>query len=337
MSEITSQKSHFDICTSILKHCNSLFIKGVNNGQIELPQEWTLPVASLGLYLYTSVEDLLYFTDGDETLLKKLGFQCNFSNQVFLPWFKSPGIQICPINLTTQSFEKPKNGLVRDVPVFFKKVHRSVLNETKLTQANVESKDNIPVFITSNPIDAMLLTASGLLAVGLGSDSVLKGQIKYLSQLQRPLILLVNNCKKTEQCAELFVFALERYSKTSIIFTPGTVRDYVLNVDITPEEAISGIEFISKRLMKKNNGKSNYERNIDIIEACNKLPITSQIDFMRFVKLEGAREYAHFSQSLRLMADLLDAKVGLEQAREITNARYGTTIFIQAKNQIKLN
>jgi hypothetical protein len=337
MSVSAPNKSNFEICTNILKHCNTMFIEGVSKGQIKLPHDWDIPSSALGLYLYTCIEDLLYFTGNDETLLKQLGFHCDLENQLFIPWFRSPGIQICPIDIETQTFSKPKGGLVRDLPIFYKKVHRTVSNEGQLTKDKVESKDTIPIFVTSDPIDAMLLIAMGFLAIGLGTSSVLKGQLKYLSQLQRPLIFLGINCKKTEQCAELFVFALERYCKTYVLFTPCTVREYILNVELDPEVAKSGVEFIAQRIMNKHNGKSDYERNIDIIEASQKLPTTSQIEFKRFVKLEGATEYAHFSQSLRFMADLMDAKVGIVQAREITNAKFGTTIFIQSNNHIKLN
>lgn len=337
MSKSTQKKSNFEICADILRHCNSFFLAAVNNGTIVLPDDWKVPVTSLGLYLYSSVEDLLYFTDEDETLLRHLGFHCDFENQLFMPWFKSPGIQVCPVNMKTLELEKPKGGLVRNLPIFYKKVHKSVTNEGKLTKENVESKDTIPIFVTADPIDAMLLIASGFLAIGLGASSVLKGQLKYLAQLQKPLIFLGSNCKKTEQSAELFVFALERYIKTFIIFTPNSVREFILNGDIDPELANSGVEFIANRIMKKNNGKSDYERNIDIIEASNKLPTPSQLEFMRLVKLEGAKEYAHFSQSLRFMADLMDAKVSLDQARDITQARFGTTVFIQSKCKIKLN
>ncbi|MGK2231375.1 MAG: hypothetical protein ACI92O_000533 [Colwellia sp.] len=336
MATPPKKNTNFEICTNILKHCNTLFIEAVNSGHIKLPKDWNVPVANIGLYLYTCVEDLLYFTGDDETLLKQLGFHCELENRLFMPWFRSPGIQICPIDLENQIFEKPKCGLVRDVPIFFKKIHRSVSNETQLTKEKVESKDIIPIFVTSDPIDTMLLIANGFLAIGLGTSSVLKGQLKYLSQLQRPLIYLGSNNKKNEQCAELFVLALERYCKTYVFFTPGTVRSFILNQDIDPELATSGVEFISNRIMNKNNGKSDYERNIDIIETSMKLPKTSQLEFTRFVKLNGATDYAYFSQSLRFMADLMDAKVGIDQAREITNSRFGTTIFIQSNNQIKL-
>ncbi len=216
-------KNNFALCTAILKHCNLLFLKGVEKGTIQLPEQWKLPASSLGLYLYSSVEDLLYFTDGDAVLLKQLGFLCDVQDQVFLPWFKNPGIQICPVDLETQTCNKPNDGWVRDVPIFFKKIHKTVINEGKLTKEKVESKDTMPVFVTSDPLDAMLLIASGFLAVGLGTNSVLKGQLKHLSQLQRPLIFLGEDNKKTEQAAELFVYALERYSRTFVMFTPKTI------------------------------------------------------------------------------------------------------------------
>jgi hypothetical protein len=325
MTSNPPSNANFAICKAILNHCNTLFIKSVNDKSIVLPEGWDFPIKSLSLYLYTSIEDLLYYTDGDVGLLKALGFHCPLENQLFMPWFKSPGIQICPVNLETLEMSKPEGGLVRDVPFLFKMVNKSSL------------KDKLPIFITSDPVDAMLLNASGFLAIGLGSPNVLKGQIRHLAQLQRPLIYLGPTSKKTEQSAELFVYSLEKFCNTFVMFTTDSVREFIVNLEVEPDMALSGVEFIAQRLMHKDNGKTGYERNIEVIEASQKLPTTSQSQFLRYVKLDGGQEYAHFSQSLRFMADLIDAKVGLDQARDITYNKYGTTVFIQSKNQIKLN
>lgn len=322
-SEVSMRNVNFTICQKLLKHCKNLFLTAVADGEIQLPQNWSVPHENLGLYMYSNIEDLLYFVDGDRLLLNQLGFVEDYQNQVFVPWFKSVGLQLCPVDTERWVIEKPSKGLNREFPLFY-----------KMVAANKEKSS--PVLVTNDGLNSMLLNAQGNLAIGLGANGVLKGQIKHLAKLPNPLIYICDNSKISEHAAEQLVYALGKFSNIQIMFLPNDIREFILNQEIDLSTANDGLEFVAKRIMTKDNGKNEYERNIDIISAANKFNETFKTRFYRFAKLSGCKKLAHFSHSLRLMADLIDAGISTDEARRITSDRFGTTIFIKDNNATKL-
>jgi hypothetical protein len=317
-----SKSQYYKQISLTLQYCQELYLKHLKQGRITLPALWKTPHEKMEFFFFSSVEDLLSLPDNDEKLLKYLGFYDLPEKTLFIPWFKDKGLQLCPIDPMHWTMLKPEKGFVRDVPYLFKKVLKT------------ECKD-LPVIVTQDPIDALLLTSQGELAIALASPSLLKRQLTYLAKLENPLIFLTDNSKQSEGNAEMFVYALEKFATTSILMSDQSVRDFIINDGMAQRKDVSGIEFIAQRIMEKNNGKSTYARNIEIIEASQKLPENKQYSFKHFVEKEGGRFYDHFAQAFRFFADLIDAKQTVEDAKAMVYKRFGLDIYIREASNIK--
>lgn len=325
MKTVTKSEK-YRVTQSLLTYCQKKFRYALNAQRVTLPSQWhKFDLDALSLYQYPEDEnDLLFYTDRDRKKLKELGWlKPSLKGRVFIPWFKSTGVQLCPIDLTKWEIEKPPSGLNRDIPIFLKKVKSC-------------AKPHEPIVITSDPLNAMLLNAQNIHAISLDSYSPLKNQVKWLSQLQGPLIYLEQETPKTEQGAEITVKTLAKFLDVHIKFIDMPVREYVLNIDENLHDHICGVELLARRIMHKHNGKSDYERNIDIVEACQAVGETKAGRFLQYAKLEGSINYAHYSHSLRLFADLIDAKVCVDASRDIVRERTGITVFLQDANYSRL-
>jgi hypothetical protein len=327
MSISKSPKSDkYTATQKLLTYCLAQFKSSVSNNELTLPKTWgQFSAEELNFYKFPNdINALLPFVNNSKTLLQDYGwFEPNMQGKVFTPWFKSSGIQFCVIDVKSWTFTKPLKGLNRDIPYLFKKI-------------NYINNKALPIVITSDPINASMLNAHDIQCIALDSYHPLKNQLKYLGQFTNPLVYLEEKSKKGEQTAEITTLALSKFTNLSILLIDEPVRDFAIRGNVDLAMAQNSISFLANRIMNKNNGKSAYERNIEIVEASIQIGESNVREFYRFAKLEGAVGYAHYAHSLRLMADLIDAKVSIENARDTVFARYGITIMLHEKNKAKV-
>ena len=291
------------------------------------PLCYSLPPEKLLIYKFPNdFETFIKLAETEPDELAERGWiEPGIVGQYFTAWLHQTKVQLCKVDILTLKTEKPSRGLNTDTPFLY--------------SLQARDKDDLPyVVVTTDVMNAIAFNGLGINAVATGSASPTKHQIGHLAKLNCPLIMVTNADKKSEQACELFVRHLARYTETRICLVNDWDKVFRSNQSKDDLEAasIDGIEFLVRRIQSKHNGKDEYSRSLDIIEAANAVGNKNHNKLISLAKSAGLSEFAHFSESLHLMADLINAELSVESAREIVQKRYGVSIFVRQVQHAKL-
>ncbi|GAA5143264.1 hypothetical protein [Thalassotalea piscium] len=312
---------------TLMAFCSTLYQSALGKGYMMPDIYFAIPANSTLLYLYPDSPEILANKAGITIeQLKELGWlEPSLAGKAFIIWYASKYIQLCEVDAIADKYIKPAKGLNKDIPYLY------TLCASK--------KEFAPyVVVTSDPLHATILTAKGVSAVACGSQIPTKSQIGYLARLSNKLIYLTKAGASGDNASELIVKKMAKYTDINVCF----IKDW--NAALQSEKlidsilfnSVDGIEFIVKRMLEKHNGKSDYERSLEIIQAAKEVGDKNHNRLLKLAKKSGSYTYAHFAESLHLMADLIQANIPVDTARQIALNRYGVAIYLRDKFQVKL-
>jgi hypothetical protein len=312
----------------ILSYCSNYLKSSITEGY-ELPDVFfNVDVSKLPIYRYPDdVTELMVCSDATQVDLESLGWFCPYlTGKLFIPWFEHNNVQLCELNPFDATIEKPNSGLNSAVPYMLPRL--------------MFQRDYIDCLVVlENPYYAALLNSKDVPAVACNSMMPTKAQLSSLAKFNKPVIFLVGNTSSGQHSAELFVKNFSKFNSVYIVF----VDDLLTLVDLEDpmafinQNSLDGVDYLSTRILLKKNGKDEYFRTLEILEVANSLGQKNRSRFIQKSKEQGILPFAHFSESLHLMGDLIQANLTLDEAREIVMQRYGVSIFLKDQHKIKLN
>ena len=261
-----------------------------------------------------------------ETELKDFGwYDVDLANKVFLVWFSKGRAQLCEVDMTKLEYKGPKRGLNSEHPYFFSYLRKQQQQLDYLV-------------ITRSPIVASMFAAKSIPAIAVGSGSPRIAQIRHIAALDKPVLFFDLDGASGHTNAEKTVLALSRFTDVNVCL-PKTWMDVFSENDLEQyflKHEREGIDFLGHRLVEKLNGKSDYERAIDIMKAANMVGKRNAGRLTKIVESQNPIHLHAYADALRLLSELLDTQMPIEKARRIVIDRYGISVFVRSVNGAEL-
>ena len=287
--------------------------------QLDTRQWCGIPLTSMRLGYYPSdCAQLATALNVSNQALKEAGwYRPDLCNEVFFIWDSYGSSQLCQVNVTEQSFSKPKEGLNTSMPFGW-------------ALANYK-QPLLHIYVTSSPLDAMVLQARGLETIATYSQGIQKQQIKKLADLNCPVTFIGNTESHTIAAHESAVQSVYPITQCQVCLTDMAFL-HTESVDShIKQHSEDGLKFLIDRILNKKNGESEHQRNISIQSLAYQFPQGTRELIFALAKEQGAKIYPPISDALHLLATLIDADMSLAQAQRLVTKRFGLVITIEKK------